>query len=55
MLEIIDARKKQGIPQKKLEELSGGQTTCYRTYVDGENGTSVRVMVLKILASLKRH
>ena len=41
MLEIIDARKKQGISQKKLEELSG-QTTCYRTYGDWENGTPVR-------------
>ena len=48
MLEIIDARKKQGISQKKLEELSGVKQPVMEI---GKTAPQLDT-VLKILASL---
>ena len=51
MLEIIDARKKQGISQKKLEELSGVKQPVIARMEKGKTAPQLDT-VLKILASL---
>ena len=51
MLEIIDARKKQGISQKKLEELSGVKQPVIARMEIGKTAPQLDT-VLKILASL---
>ena len=51
MLEIIDARKKQGISQKKLEELSGVKQPVIARMETGKTAPQLDT-VLKILASL---
>ena len=42
MLEIIDARKKTRHFPKETRRAKWCQTTCYRTYGERKNGTSVR-------------
>ena len=50
-IEIIDARKKQGISQKKLEELSGVKQPVIARMETGKTAPQLDT-VLKILASL---